>query len=131
MCRHRLKRFDSSLAHKRGKVEITIKEYVERIVDDLEKRIEQARVTMEKRLDSMNEFRDALKDQSAKSPTREEMSSELDSIRKDVKSLISFKDSLEGKASQEDVNKANRNAFIGIAIGFIGLLMGILRFFIE
>lgn len=108
---------------------VTLKEHFNRRFEDLEKMTELSRLAMEKRLDGMNEFRDALKDQSAKSPTRDEMTSEFDSIKKDIRLLISFKDTQQGRASQEDVNKANRNSFIGMSLGSISLLLAIIKFF--
>lgn len=100
------------------------KKFFESKFEDLEKRTEQARVGMEKRLDSMNEFREALKDQSAKSPTRIEIDTKIDALEKDIRLLNSFKDALEGKASQSDVNNARLIGYIGIAIGVIGLVRG-------
>ena len=42
---------------------------------------------MERRLEGMNEFRDALKDQSAKFITREEMGLIVDPVRSDIAAL--------------------------------------------
>jgi len=113
--------------------EIGLKEYFEARLAALEKAIETARVGMEKRLDGMNEFRDALKDQSARSPTREEVERRIDvvdanlcssveALEKDIKELMKFKNQLEGVASQKDVNSARIIAYVGLAIALFNLI---------
>ena len=113
--------------------EIWLKEYFEARLAALEKAIETARVGMEKRLDGMNEFRDALKDQSARSPTREEVERRIDvvdanlcssveALEKDIKELMKFKNQLEGVASQKDVNSARIIAYVGLAIALFNLI---------
>jgi len=127
-----------------------IKKYFESKLSDIEKRTELARLGMEKRLDGMNEFREALREQSSKSPTRVEMDSEIESLRRelkdfskyredraslpvdvvslkgDVRALNTFKDTLAGSAKQSDVNRATVISVISLVIGIIGLLTGLL-----
>lgn len=87
--------------------QITIKEYLDERLRELELRTEQARValekateqarlSMERRLDSMNEFRDALKDQAARSPTRAEFDQRFQQIDAQISTLNTFKDSRLG-----------------------------------
>ena len=88
---------------------------------------------MEKRLDGMNEFRDALKDQNARSPSREEVERRIDvveanmcasveAVEKDIKELMKFKNQMEGVASQKDVSSARGIAFAGLAIALFNLI---------
>jgi len=113
--------------------EIGLKEYFEARLAALEKAIETARVGMEKRLDGMNEFRDALKDQNARSPSREEVERRIDvveanmcasveAVEKDIKELMKFKNQMEGVASQKDVSSARGIAFAGLAIALFNLI---------
>jgi len=113
--------------------EIGLKEYFEARLAALEKAIETARVGMEKRLDGMNEFRDVLKDQNARSPSREEVERRIDvveanmcasveAVEKDIKELMKFKNQMEGMASQKDVSSARGIAFAGLAIALFNLI---------
>jgi hypothetical protein len=52
--------------------EVTLKEYFDSQIKNIEKSIETAYRSMEKRLDGMNEFREALKDQSRQFVSRQE-----------------------------------------------------------
>ena len=77
----------------------SIKAYNDSKLDELNIRIEQARLSMEKRLDSMNEFREALREQSAKSPTRAEVAVKFESIDKSLDELNTYKAIAESKAA--------------------------------
>ena len=77
---------------------------------------------LEKRLESMNEFRLQLKDQAGTFFTRNEHETYIVSIEKDLRVLRESKANLEGKASQSSVNIAYVLAAIGIAMSMIGLL---------
>jgi len=77
---------------------VSIEKYVDTRLKDLEIRIEQARVSMEKRLDSMNEFRDALKDQSSKSPSRIEIDTKFQAFEKVLKMLETKQAIVDSKA---------------------------------
>lgn len=79
--------------------DVKLKEYIESKLVDIDKRTEQARVSMEKRLDAMNEFRDALRDQSVNSPTRSEVNSKFDAIENILDELKTYKAITESKAS--------------------------------
>lgn len=85
------------------KESVTLKEHFQALMSGLELRIEQARITMEKRLDSMNEFRDALRNQSDNSPTRNELTTainavkaeliaEIEALKKDIRNFNVFKE---------------------------------------
>jgi hypothetical protein len=57
------------------KNEVSLKEYFSAQITDIKDNIRTAYISMEKRLDTMNEFRDTLKDQSSKFITRDEYDS--------------------------------------------------------
>jgi hypothetical protein len=77
--------------------DVALKEYLERRIDDLDRRIMErfvnsdqsvakAERTMNERLNSMNEFRDALKDQANRMATRIELdltNSRVEELRRD------------------------------------------------
>jgi hypothetical protein len=100
---------------------ISIKEYVDALFKASETRTEQARLTMEKRLDGMNEFRDALRDQAANSPSRIEMETKFEAIEKELKTLNTFMDTVGGKANQSDVTAARLVGYIGLGVALVSL----------
>ncbi len=84
--------------------DVTVKEYLERLIDELDKRIDQrfilidlaitkAEVALAARLQAMNEFRDALKDQAGRMATRVE----LDHLTEEVNELRRNKANLDGR----------------------------------
>ena len=80
---------------------------------------------MDKRLDSMNEFRDALKDQSGKMLTRDEYLLMHEKIKEDVRFLREDRAKLEGKADQAALSKVNSIALIGLLVGVMGIVIAI------
>ena len=59
---------------------VSLKEYFESRIESLEKAVYVASSAMDRRLEGMNEFRDAMKDQAARIVTREELEIQLRSI---------------------------------------------------
>ena len=102
-----------------GNNKVTIKEYLESKIEGIAVATTLASKILEKRLDGMNEFRNALKDQAANFITRAELESTLAKITLDVQNLRDFKSTLEGKASQGSV-------YISYAINIIGWVITIL-----
>jgi hypothetical protein len=74
---------------------VSIKEYVDGRFADLREAISDARGTMEKRLEGMNEFRDSLRDQSSKFATKEA----LESLDRQVQDLRITGGGSEGRAA--------------------------------
>jgi len=119
---------------------VSLKEYFESRLNGVEKAIELANDSLCKRLEGMNEFREALKDQTGKMATREEIKHQIavadnriDSIRRElvdkaknledkVDSLSYFKASLEGKASQTQANVVMFLSIVGLIISIISLV---------
>ena len=102
---------------------ITLKEFITEKFNALEKSTESARVSMEKRLDGMNEFRDTLKDQAAKFVTRDDLTIRLDSIGLDIQGLRESRAELAGKASQSSVIGAYVITIISILLSIISLVI--------
>ena len=84
--------------------DVALRDYLERLIHEADRRYEQrfaaseqavlkAERTMSSRLDSMNEFRDALKDQAARMATRVE----VDRIDESVQALQRDKANLDGR----------------------------------
>jgi hypothetical protein len=50
----------------------------------------------------------------------------FEAVNRDIKALNTFKDEMKGAATQADVNRATLFGLAGIAIGVIGIVMGLL-----
>ena len=101
---------------------VSLKEYFDTRLAALEKATCVASTAMERRLEGMNEFRDTLTDQASRFITRGEMALQLASLSAEIKSLASYRDKMEGKASQSSVNIAYAFTAVGILISLISLL---------
>jgi len=102
---------------------VTLKEYVESRFTSIEEAIKVALVAMDKRLDSMNEIRETMRDQASKFPTRAELEIQLSNIGKDVRELQNSRSYLAGRASQSSVNLALLISIIGIILGIVALFV--------
>jgi hypothetical protein len=109
---------------------VSLKDHFDSRLIAIEHATNLAATTMEKRLDSMNEFRDTLRDQAGKFVTRDEANlqvarihdsliAKIEAIQGQVDKLQTFKDRLEGKASMTAV-------VISYLIGGAGLFVSIL-----
>ena len=94
-------------------------------IQSLKEATELARTTLNIRLDSMNEFRGTLKDQSSLMFTRSEHELYKDKVDTWMKEFAEWKAKQEGKADQSAVNTALLLAIIGTSIGIISLLLGL------
>ena len=101
---------------------ITLKEYIDTRLAAIDKATDLAYKAMNERLMGMNEFRDALKDQSAKFVTSEELDAKIAVLCANIKSLELSRANLEGRASQTSVYIAYGISILGIIIGIISLL---------
>jgi hypothetical protein len=100
---------------------ISLKEYVDLRFTENQRALEKAERDLSKRLEGMNEFRDALKDQAGTFVTREAMEIKLDGLEKDMADLKLTRAHAQGKASQTSV-------LIAYGISFVGLLIAVLSF---
>ena len=106
---------------------------------------------MEKRLESMNEFRAAMADQANNFVKRDEflihvetlrrdmdlfsrfkeersnVPTDIENIKRDVKSLTTFKDNMDGKANQSSVLVALAFSLIAAVFGAISLVLRLLE----
>jgi len=92
--------------------------------NNIEKNTTLAAKSIDRRLEGMNEFRDALKDQTAKFLTKDEFNTLHNRVEEDIKVLRENKAMLEGKASMTSV-------YIAYGIGLIGLIIALLGIFIK
>jgi hypothetical protein len=92
-----------------------LKELLESRISALEKSITVAYAAMERRLEGMNEFRESLKDQTARFVTKDE----FNRLQDEVKTLTAFKNTVQGRNS------------IAIFIALAGLIVAIIAIFIK
>lgn len=93
----------------------------------LERFTEQFREEMSKRLETMNEFRAALKDQAGQFFTRVEHDAYQKLVESDLRALRESRAELLGKASQSSANWAFALAFVATAIGLVSLVLRLVK----
>lgn len=91
---------------------------------NIEKSTSLAATSIDRRLESMNEFRDSLKDQATKFMTKDEFQILHQRVEEDVRILRESKATLEGRASMTSV-------YISYVIGVIGLVVAVLALFLH
>lgn len=84
--------------------------------------VQLARKDLNKRLESMNDFRSALSDQSSKMLTRDEYIVNHEMFRKELNELTKAKERMEGKASQTSFYIATAIAVFSLFLGAIHIL---------
>jgi hypothetical protein len=118
--------------------DVSLKEYLLELLDErkaefntrfesMDRAINVATEALDKRLDSMNEFRNALKDQTATFITKSDYQSKHDELVKQIEDLKLSRATMEGKADQNSVNIAYIITFIGLIISIISLLLRFLK----
>lgn len=113
---------DEKDVNNKNKNVVSWRDYVDNRIYALEKATDLAARTLEKRLEGMNEFREALKNQAALFVTRNEMKIQLDKIDDDIRMLREAKAMLEGKASQLYVTITLIISLLGLFISFVLIL---------
>lgn len=122
--------------------EVSLKEFLIDKIENLQLSIKLAHASMEKRLESMNEFRNSLKDQENKYVTyntfdilhkqvedlkdliqRLVSKDTIELMQKQIDELRLSKANLEGKASQNSVNIATIMAAIGVLLALIDFIL--------
>ena len=101
---------------------VSLKEHIECRLIAIEKASELERETMNIRLESMNEFRDAMKDQAGTYITRTEYEIYHNQLERTIAEMKDFISDHKGRASQSSV------IFIGF-ISLIGLLLSLVDWF--
>ena len=102
---------------------VTLYDHFESRITGLEKATCVAQTSLEKRLESMNEFRAAIKDQNMTFVTRVEFEAFHKPVLDDLRVLRESRAELAGKASQGQTNLA-------LIIALIGLILAIVKFFV-
>lgn len=105
--------------------DVPLKEHLESRLIALEKATALAANTLEKRLEGMNEFREALRYQTSLFVTRTELQVLLEKIEVDLRILRQYKVALESKASQAYVTVTMVIAILGAIISVIMLMRNI------
>lgn len=114
---------------------VKLREYIEALITELNRYFESrlvaienatslARESMTQRLDGMNEFRAALKDQTALMVTRTEMNVLLGRLQIDVDDLKRRGNIAEGKASQTSVIFFGFLSVAALIISIVKMLIG-------
>ena len=106
---------------------ISLKEYIEAKIGAVEKATTIASANLEKRLEGMNEFREALKDQTAKFITRNEHEAMMNNYNKDIRELRESRAMLEGKANQSSLNIVLGVSLVAILISIIDLIIRFIK----
>jgi hypothetical protein len=101
---------------------VGLKEYFEARMLSITESNTLVHANLEKRLDSMNEFREALKDYQNTMLPRAEFEMSHRRLEEDVKSLQNYRASMEGKASTTSVMIANAIAVLAMLLSVIGLI---------
>lgn len=117
---------------------VSLQEHLQSKIDAMEKATTVAQTALERRLESMNEFRAAMSDLAARAVTRGELdllrerintlatAEELSALGKamalEIAGLREWKSAVEGKASQQSVNVSMVLAIAGLLLGLLGLV---------
>lgn len=112
---------------------VSLRDYFELRFNSMDKALTLSQETLEVRLERMNEFREAMQDQSSHFVTREEMALmlqrqaaenavKLSEICTNVENLKTYKATMEGKASQNSVVFSAVIALIGLLLAVVSLL---------
>ena len=102
--------------------EVPLRDYFEARVAALEKASEVSAKALDRRLDAMNEIREAMRDMSSGMATRTELDNAKEAIEKDLRGLREFRAELQGKASQSQANLtlALLSILLSVALKLIG-----------
>jgi len=102
---------------------ISLRDYIDTRLVAEQRATEKAHETMERRLEGMNEFRSALKDQANQFVTRQEFNVTRQLLEDDVRFLRESRATLEGKASQSSLNVTLMISILGFLLGLTGLAL--------
>jgi hypothetical protein len=102
---------------------VTLRDYIDTQMEARDRALNVALANLDRRLDGMNEFRDALRDQGFTFLTKAEYGVFKERLELDIRGLRESRSLLEGKADQKQVNTALILSIIGLILGVIGLMM--------
>ena len=104
--------------------DVTLKEHIETRLNDLEKANVLAAKALDKRLEGMNEFREQLRRQAETFVSNVAYDKDRDMMERDIRELLKFRDTMDGKASQSSVNVAYLIAGAGFILSVLKLILG-------
>jgi len=110
---------------------VTLRDYVDTRLEAIKLSIEVALRAMDLRMEAANEFRATIEALVHNAITRIEYTADLRRVLDDIKFLRESRAELEGKASQDALNKTSGIAVVGLAIGVIGFLMSVISFVLQ
>ena len=100
---------------------VSLRDYFDTTMEARDKTLEVALRNLDHRLGQMNEFRNALRDQSLTFLTKAEYNTFKENLEADIRSLRESRAMLEGKADQKQVTTAVIISIIGLAVAVISL----------
>ena len=103
---------------------VSLRDYIDQRLSDVQRAVDKAQETMDKRLEGMNEFRDTLKDQASRFVTRDELQSTLKPIIANLQALQKLSDIAWGKASAKSLFYTAAMAAVALLLGIVRLLTG-------
>jgi hypothetical protein len=121
-----------------NQLRMTLREYIDLRFSNVEKEfktyqnsndvnLKSAYSSMEKRLESMNEFRQTISDTAAKYFTKAEHEAWKEKIEQELQTLRDFKLTIDTKASSRSVTTGYILSGIALFMSFIGLILTILK----
>jgi len=96
-----------------------LRDYVDQRLVDMQRAVDKAEQTINTRLEGMNEFRAAMKDQQAQMATKEDLAN----LRMRIDDLKEKASMAAGKADQQSVNRATAFAVIGIILAVASIIV--------
>ena len=103
---------------------VSLRDYVDRRFEECQTYRNRQETALENRLLSMNEIREAMRDQAKDYLTRSEYEAKHDALSREIKVLREWADVNRGKASQNSV-------IFAYAIGIISLMVSIIGHFMK
>jgi hypothetical protein len=113
------KRLDESIAW----LEKSLKDYFQAKLDGIDKATVLREIALDKRLETMNEFRGSLKDQQGSFVTR----NEYEVAVRDIRDLRESRAKLEGKADQSYVNRVLFISILGIIVSIVAIIIHLIK----
>ncbi len=104
---------------------VSLKEYFDTQLLLRDNATKLAKESMEYRLDSMNEFREALRDATNNQVSKVEFNTWQSRIEEDIRSLRESRSLLEGKATQASVTIVTILTVISLLISIISIILGL------
>ena len=104
---------------------VTLREYIDSRLNATDKALELARESMDRRLDTMNEFRASLKDQASTFVPCTEYNAWKKAIDEDIRSLRDSRSMLAGKAAQSTVTVVALFTVANLVLAILSLALSL------